>query len=79
MAASPSQSRAISTAGGSPVPVARPPDRPRAVATPVEPDPSLLEWDWWTPEALKGWAGSVVLHVLLLLVSGVLVFLASAP
>ena len=49
------------------MPVARPPDRPQAVATPVEPEPPL-EWDWWTPEAMKGWAGSVALHVLLLLV-----------
>jgi hypothetical protein len=67
MAASPSQSRALRTAGGSTVPVARPPDRPQPVATPVAPEPAL-EWDWWTPEAMKGWAGSVALHVLLLLV-----------
>jgi hypothetical protein len=67
MAASPSQSQAVRTAGGSPVPVARPPGRPQAVAAPVEPEPPL-EWDWWTPEARKGWAGSVALHVLLLLV-----------
>ena len=26
------------------------------------------EWDWWTPEAMKGWAGSVALHVVLLLI-----------
>jgi hypothetical protein len=67
MAVSPSQSRAIRTAGGSPVPVARPPERLQPVTTPVEPE-TPLEWDWWTPEAIKGWAGSVALHVLLLLI-----------
>jgi hypothetical protein len=34
---------------------------------PVDPEPPF-EWDWWTPEAMKGWAGSVALHILLLLV-----------
>jgi hypothetical protein len=67
MAASPSQPRAIRTAGVAPVPVARPPDRPQVAEMPVDPEP-LLEWDWWTPEAIKGWAGSVALHVLLLMV-----------
>ena len=67
MSASPSQSRAIRTAGASPVPVARPPDRSQAVMAPVVPE-APPEWDWWTPEAMKGWAGSVALHILLLLV-----------
>ena len=48
------------TPAGSQVPVARPAGRP-APAVPVDvPDPPL-EWEWWTPEALKGWAGSVTL------------------
>jgi hypothetical protein len=42
-----------------------PPDRPRPAAIPVDVAPPL-EWDWWSPEAIKGWAGSVVLHVILL-------------
>ena len=67
MAASPPQSRAPTTADGSPVPVARRAGRPRSVAAPVEPEPPI-EWDWWTPEAMKGWAGSVSLHALLLLI-----------
>ena len=69
MAASPSQSRAMKTAGGPPVPVpvARPPELPKPGLTPVDPEPPL-EWDWWTPEAIRGWAGSVVLHIVLLLI-----------
>ncbi len=46
-------------------PVAGPPERrAESLPLPVPTDPP--EWDWWTPEALKGWAGSVTLHVILL-------------
>jgi len=34
---------------------------------PTGPDPAL-ESKWWTPEAMKGWAGSVTLHTFLLFV-----------
>jgi hypothetical protein len=67
MAASPSQSRAVRTAGGPAVPIARPPDGQKPGLTPVDPEPPL-EWEWWTPEALKGWAGSFGLHIVLLLI-----------
>ena len=37
---------------------------------PLEPRPSFLEWEFWTPEAKKGWAGSLAAHALLLVVLG---------
>ncbi len=50
------------------VPVARPPVDFAPVALPdLAPSP-WQSWKLWTPEALQGWAGSVSLHVLLLLV-----------
>jgi hypothetical protein len=55
------------------VPVARPPEsavNTAAVAKPLlpplEPLRSFWEWEFWTPEAKKGWAGSLTAHVLLL-------------
>ena len=78
MAASPSQSRAIKTGGGPAVPVAKPPGGQMPGPVPVDPEPPL-EWEWWTPEALKGWAGSFGLHIVLLLILALLVFLAAAP
>jgi hypothetical protein len=68
MSASPSPSRALRTAAAtSQVPVARAPDRSRPDVPLALPE-TALEWDWWTPEALKGWAGSVVLHIVLLVI-----------
>jgi hypothetical protein len=68
-----------------PVPVARPPDREgktRSGATPVvpplEPRASYLEWEFWTPEAKKGWGGSLVAHALLLVILGCWYFAPSA-
>jgi hypothetical protein len=29
-----------------------------------------VTWEWWTPDACKGWAGSVTLHAFLLLILG---------
>jgi hypothetical protein len=61
------QSRALRSASPSPVPIARPPDR-RQLDVPIALPALPLEWDWWTPEALKGVAGSVVLHIILLII-----------
>ena len=78
MAASPSQSRAIKTAGGRQCRLPGLPIVQRPGLVPVPPEPPL-EWDWWTPEAMKGWAGSFGLHIVLLLILALLVFLAAAP
>jgi hypothetical protein len=51
------------------VPVARPPVIPTGVV-PTATRPAPLDWEWWTPEAKKSWAGSVTLHALLLVVLG---------
>jgi hypothetical protein len=67
MAAGPSQSRVVRTAGKPAVPVARPPDAQKPELVPVDPEP-LPEWEWWTPEAIKGWAGSFGFHFVLLLI-----------
>ena len=65
MSASPSPMR---TAPGARVVVAGPP-RPAALPpTPLE-EPIEAE-PWWSPQWLKGWAGSLVLHSTLLLVLG---------
>jgi len=64
MSASPSQVRAAKAAR-SQVPIARPPERPVA-AVPEEVLGPGFEWEWWTPEAYKSWAGSVTLHTILL-------------
>ena len=55
--------------------MARPPGRAGKVPKdtgphrpPLEPRPSFVDWDFWTPEAKKGWAGSLVAHALLLVV-----------
>ena len=57
------------------MPVARPPARAgKAVVRagpnlpPLEPRPSFFEWEFWTPEARKGWAGSLAAHAFLLIV-----------
>jgi hypothetical protein len=64
-----------SNVAGAPAPVARPPGRAgKAVANagpnlpPLEPRPSFFEWEFWTPEARKGWAGSLAAHAFLLIV-----------
>jgi hypothetical protein len=68
MSASPSQVRAVSASKGPRVPVARPPVDFAPVTLPdLAPSP-WQAWKVWTPEALQGWAGSVSLHVLLLLI-----------
>src|SRR5437764_15325551 len=69
MSASPSVVRAARAPAGSPVTIAGPPGRlavapAAAVATRADP------WPWWTPEALKGWAGSVTLHAIRLVILG---------
>jgi hypothetical protein len=67
MSASPSRLRSAKTTVGSQVPIARPPIPPTTVVPDGDRDP-IFEWSWWTPEALKGWAGSVSLHAVLLLI-----------
>jgi len=68
MSSRPSQVRAVRAASGTRVPIARP---PVDSAPPPLPDLAPSPWNsWktWTPEALQGWAGSVTLHALLLIV-----------
>jgi len=68
MSASQSQVRAVKAAA-SQVPVARPPANPTP-AVPVD-VPGLAEewdWEWWTPEFFKSWAGSVTMHAILLVI-----------
>jgi hypothetical protein len=62
-----SSSRAQTTRPtGTKVPIARPPaETPQVVG--AEAPSSPLEWDWWTPENAKGWAGSLGLHAVLLI------------
>jgi len=62
MSASPRQVRAASGASAAKAPVAKPPVRP-VVASPFAPESSVFQWNWWTPEARSGWAGSLVLHL----------------
>ncbi len=69
MSASPSQARVARIPSASTIPVAGPPG-PRAIATVPEIEIPPLELPWWTPEAIKGWAGSVSLHAVLLLILG---------
>ena len=69
MSASPSQARVARISSASTIPVAGPPG-PRAIATVPEIEIPPLELPWWTPEAIKGWAGSVSLHAVLLLILG---------
>jgi hypothetical protein len=64
-----------SNVAGTQAPVARPPGRTRKPVKearphlpPLEPRPSFFEWDLWTPEAKKGWAGSLAAHALLLVI-----------
>ena len=47
-----------------------PPRTTPSLARPLEPRPSFLDWEYWTPEARKGWAGSLAAHALLLVVLG---------
>jgi hypothetical protein len=69
MSATPSTVGGVRNAGGARVPVAGPPPRPAVVPEPgadLPPGPV----PWWTPEAIKGWAGSLSLHAVLLLILG---------
>jgi hypothetical protein len=67
MSASPSRLRSASTSRGLQVPIARPP-APAATIVPDGDSDSPIEPEWWTPEALKSWAGSMTLHAVLLLI-----------
>jgi hypothetical protein len=51
------------------VPIAGPPPRPAVVPNPITAIPPAPE-PWWTPESIKGWAGSVSLHAVFLLILG---------
>jgi hypothetical protein len=64
--------RAAKTAA-KPVPIARPPEIPTGVVA-AETRLSPLDWEWWTPEAKKGWAGSLTLHAILLVFLGLWYF-----
>jgi hypothetical protein len=68
MSAGPSRIR-VARAAARQVPLARPPEYAAAVA-PADIPVSPLEWEWWTPEARTGWAGSVTLHTVLLVILG---------
>ena len=57
MSASPSAVRAARELAGSRAAIAGPPGRP-AVAPAVAVGSPADSWAWWTPEALKGWAGN---------------------
>ena len=81
MAGTTSKARASAAQAGAQVPVARPPDGVSKTAAanarftaPLEARPSFLDWEYWTPEARKGWAGSMAMHALLLDPPGLLVF-----
>jgi len=52
------------TIAGPPGRLAVAPAAAAAVEAPADP------WPWWTPESLKGWACSVTLHAILLLILG---------
>src|SRR5262245_38996297 len=69
MSASPSRVRAARDLTGAVIPVAGPPD-PRATTPAAVVELPADPWPWWTPEVLKGWAGSVTLHALLLIILG---------
>ena len=43
--------------------------RPAVAANPTAEEPPVAV-PWWTPESIKGWAGSVSLHAVLLLILG---------
>jgi hypothetical protein len=69
MSASPSQLRAGKTAR-SPVPIARAPEHALPQALPIDLPANAQGWlwEWWTPEFLKSWAGSVTMHVIVLVI-----------
>src|SRR5690349_18298703 len=69
MSASPSSVRAARDRAAATIPVAGPPGPPPAAPAAVVEVPADL-WPWWTPEVLKGWAGSLTLHVLFLIILG---------
>jgi hypothetical protein len=70
MSASPSTIPAARERTGTPVPVAGPPVRPAPPPAATIADPAEPAGPWWTPESLKGWAGSVTLHAIFLLILG---------
>ncbi len=67
MSAIPTQTQTARTVANTQIPVARPPDRPEP-KVPVQGPAPPVEWNWWTPEALKSVAGSFTLHALLLII-----------
>jgi hypothetical protein len=69
MSASPSQARAVTKPVVAPIPVAGPPGRPSVAAIPPAEEAPIIV-PWWTPESIKGWAGSVSLHAVFLLILG---------
>ena len=68
MSASPSPVRTVRNPSGATVPIAGPPPEPAATDAIPEIPPGQVPW--WTPEAIKGWAGSVSLHAVFLLILG---------
>ena len=69
MSANPPQARVGPQPVGSTIPIAGPPPRPTISAIPTTEEMSIIV-PWWTPESIKGWAGSVSLHALFLLILG---------
>src|SRR4051812_47616960 len=69
MSASPSAVRAARELAGSRAAIAGPPGRP-AVAPAAAVGSPADSWPSWTPEALQGWAGSVSLHAIFLIILG---------
>ncbi len=69
MSASSPRVRTVRNPAGAPVPIAGPPTRPAVVPDQTTDLPPVAV-PWWTPESIKGWAGSVSLHAVLLLILG---------
>ena len=70
MSASTSSVRPARDRAGATIPVAGPPPGPPATVPAAIVELPADLWPWWTPEVLKGWAGSVALHALLLIILG---------
>jgi hypothetical protein len=73
MSASPSQVRVAASPAKASIPVAGPPASPPIAANPAVVEPPIAV-PWWTPESIKGWAGSVTLHAMFLLILGLWYF-----
>jgi len=77
MSASSSQLRVATGTSATRVPVARPPERSSA-APALAGTSAAGEWNWWTPESLKGWAGSLAFHLAFLTILACWYFVPSA-